>query len=103
MYGTKLVTWQKPNGELIDRKVCYDDYSIGQTNCYNWKVVDVKYYLGNGKFGTEHELNKKHKHRDNLERLEFGIKDSLINMYKNLITIIEAMLLIKVIELILHF
>ena len=51
------VTYQKKNGELVERYVTvYSPYSIGDTNGFGWKVVNKEYSYKNKYYSSfEHD------------------------------------------------
>lgn len=98
-WTSKLVTWQKPNGELVDRIVSYNMYHIGQTNCYKWKIVDIKYFAKK-KFVTKAEWEKAIKRDDTMQKIKFSVQSYLTKVYKQLIYLMSLLISMKVFELI---
>ena len=42
------ITWQKPNGAIIERFITHNPYyEKGYVNSYNWQVIDIKVMRNN--------------------------------------------------------
>lgn len=97
MYGTKRVMWQKKNGDIIQRNVQWNDYKIGDVNSYGWIVVDVKYYYKNNfySFDKYEQLVNKEIKRDRQIML---IKKNINKTYKQLIYLVELLIVIRYLE-----
>lgn len=94
MYGTKQVTWKKQNGDIITRTVDYGNYRVGDTNSYNWVVIDIKYLYGN-KFYSYDDYQKIAR-RHNLIKLNYRrLKNQLFIFYKRLCYGLVLLILFK--------
>lgn len=94
MYGTKQVVWKKQNGDIITRTVGYGNYRVGDTNSYNWIIIDIKYLYGK-KFYSYDDYKKKTR-RHELIRLNFRkLKKQLFVIYKWLCYILILLILFR--------
>ncbi len=96
--GTRLIIWQKPNGDTIERKVSYNDYRIGDSNSYRWKVIDIQYWNGK-KFCNEKEYDKYIRLNSTKEKLYFSIRDYITKANKQFINLISLAIFLKVVSL----
>lgn len=95
MYGTKQVKWQKQNGDIITRTVSYGNYRVGDTNSYNWIIIDIKYLYGKKFFS--YDDYQKITRRNSLIKLNYRkMKNQLFIFYKRLCYGLVLLILIKV-------
>ena len=94
MYGTKKVSWQKQNGEVITRTVNWGNYRVGDTNSYKWIIIDIKYLYGK-KFYSYDDYQKKTR-RNNLLKLNYRkLKNYFFIIYKRLCYSLVLLILVK--------
>ena len=93
--GTRLITWQKPNGDIIERQVSYNYYRIGDTNSYKWIIIDIKYWNGK-KFCNGKEYNKYLHLESQKEKLVLSLKDNFTRAYKQFLYLISLMVFFRV-------
>ena len=96
-WTSKLVTWQKPNGELVNRIVSYNMYHIGQKNAYNWKIIDIKYYHKK-KFLSEKKWDKAITRESKIQEIKFSVQNFFAKLCKQIIYIISLLISMRVLE-----
>lgn len=78
------VTYQKNNGDIIQKyRQVYTSHKIGETTCWGWKVLDIKYSY-NGKYYSMYEHDKLLNKDLKKEELIIKIKKRLYIFYKDI-------------------
>ena len=95
--GTRLITWQKKNGDIIKRKVSYYTYRVGYTNSYGWTIINIEYYY-NKKFYDYSTYNKLIHKEAVRERFFNTLKNKLTYILKQVIYFFSLAVFIKAFE-----
>lgn len=93
-----LVTYQKRNGEIIERKVKnHPPYRIGETTSMGWKLIDIKQFY-KGKYYAIYEYDKLINRDFQKMKRKLKFKRKFILVYKQLAYSIFLLILFRVFE-----
>lgn len=93
-----LVTYQKRNGEILQRKrKTYTSDVIGDTTSMGWKVLDIKYSY-NGKYYSLSEYNSKLAKAQKRTKRYIQIKQKFLLIYKHLAYSLLLIILLRLLE-----
>lgn len=95
----KQITYQKRNGELIQRTIGggYSPYRVGDVNSYGWKIVDIKFRYNNKWLSSKEYdfvLNRDWKRAKRINKF----RHTFYSVYKELAYCVALMILIKFLE-----
>lgn len=89
------VTYQNKKGEIIEKyRQVYTTHKIGQTTCWGWKVLDIKYSY-NGKYYSMYDYDKVISKKIKREEKIYFFKKKVIKFNRQLINAMVLLLLIR--------
>lgn len=89
------VTYQNKKGEIIEKyRQVYTTHTIGETTCWGWKVLDIKYSY-NGKYYSMYDYDKIISKKIKREEKIYFFKKEVIKFNRQLINAVVLLLLIR--------
>ena len=88
------VTYEKGNGDIVQRYVGFSSYKVGEVTGQGWRVVDIKYKYKNKYYSSAEYnelLNKEWEHAEKIRQM----KRISSELYKDLTHGIVFLVLLK--------
>lgn len=89
------ITYQNKKGEIIEKyRQVYTTHIIGQTTCWGWKVLDIKYSY-NGKYYSMYDYDKIISKKIKREEKIYFFKKEVIKFNRKLIYAMVLLIMIR--------